>query len=82
MDVVIRKYGNSSVVVLPPALMRDLGIQVGTSLSMNATDGVITLAPKKRYTLEALVAQCNPKAKPAADMTAWDNMPSVGRERI
>jgi antitoxin ChpS len=82
LDAVIRKYGNSSVVVLPPALMRDLGIQVGTSLSMKAADGVITLAPKKRYTLEELVAQCNPKAKPPADMAAWDDMPSVGRERI
>jgi antitoxin ChpS len=82
MDVVIRKYGNSSVVVLPPALMRDLGIQVGTSLSMNAADGVITLAPKKRYTLEELVAQCNSKAKSPVDMAAWNNLPSVGRERV
>ena len=82
MDVVVRKYGNSSVVVLPPAFMRDLGIQVGSSLAMSTTDGVITLAPKKRYTLEDLVAQCNPRAKPPADITAWDNMPSVGREKI
>ena len=82
MDVVIRKYGNSSVVVLPPAFMRDLGIQVGSSLAMSTTDGVITLAPKKRYTLEDLVAQCNPRAKPPADIAAWDNMPSVGREKI
>ena len=82
MDVIIRKYGNSSVVVLPPAFMRDLGIQVGSSLSMSTADGVITLAPKKRYTLEDLVAQCDPRAKPPADIAAWDNMPSVGRERI
>lgn len=82
MDVVIRKYGNSSVVVLPPSLMRDLDIQVGTSLSMNTVDGVITLAPKKRYSLEDLVEQCNPKAKPPRDIADWDNMPSVGRERI
>ena len=82
MDVVIRKYGNSSVVVLPPALMRDLDIQVGSSLAMSTTDGVITLAPKKRYTLEDLVAQCNPKAKPPKDIEAWDGMPSIGRERI
>ncbi len=82
MDVIIRKYGNSSVVVLPPAFMRDLGIQAGSSLSMSATDGVITLAPKKRYTLEDLVAQCNPRAKPPIDIAAWDSMPSVGREKI
>lgn len=82
MDVIIRKYGNSSVVVLPPAFMRDLGIQVGSSLSMSTADGVITLAPKKRYTLEDLVAQCSPRAKPPADIAAWDNMPSVGREKI
>jgi antitoxin ChpS len=83
MDVMIRKYGNSCVVVLPPALMRDLGLQVGTSFSMHSdSDGVITLAPKKRYRLEDLVAQCNPKAKSPVDMAAWDSMPSVGRERI
>lgn len=83
MDVMIRKYGNSSVVVLPPALMRDLGLEVGASFSMHSnSDGVITLAPKKRYRLEDLVAQCNKRAKPPADMAAWDTMPSVGRERI
>jgi antitoxin ChpS len=82
MDTVIRKYGNSSVVVLPPGLMRDLGIQVGTSLSMKTVDGVITLAPKKRYSLEELVAQCKPRAKPPADMAAWDAMPAMGRERV
>jgi antitoxin ChpS len=82
MDTVIRKYGNSSVVVLPPSLMRDLGIHVGTSLSMKTVDGVITLAPKKRYSLEELVAQCKPRAKPPADMAAWDAMPAVGRERV
>ena len=83
MDVVLRKYGNSTVLVLPPGVLRDLDLRVGNSLSMNTTpNGQITLTKKQRYSLSDLIAQCDPKAPVPADIAVWDGMPSVGRERI
>ncbi len=45
-------------------------------------DGKITLSRTRRYTLSALIAQCNPKAPPPADMALWDAAQPVGQEAI
>jgi antitoxin component of MazEF toxin-antitoxin module len=57
----------------------DLGIRIthplakvaGITLTKTA-DGLITLAPKRRHTLADLIAQCDLKAVPPADMAIWD----------
>lgn len=36
--------------------------------------------PRRRYTLAALMAQCDPDAPPPADLAAWDAAPRVGSE--
>jgi antitoxin ChpS len=43
-------------------------------------DAGITLAPKRRYTLADLLAQCDLKAAPPADLALWDNARPVGQE--
>ena len=82
MEVVLRKYGNSTVLALPPAVLKDLGLKAGQSMTLDSTpDGRITLAPKRRYTLADLLAQCNPKvAPPPADLALWDKARPVGQE--
>lgn len=81
MEVVLRKYGNSTVLALPPAVLKHFGLKAGQSMTLNSTpDGRITLAPKRRYTLTDLLAQCDLKAAPPADLAAWDNARRVGRE--
>lgn len=81
MEVILRKYGNSTVLALPPAVLKELGLKVGQSMTLESTpDGRITLAPKRRYTLAGLLAQCDPKASPPADMALWDNARPVGQE--
>jgi antitoxin ChpS len=81
MDVVLRKYGNSTVAVLPPALLRDLGIKAGQSMRLETTpDGRIVLSPMRRYKLADLLEQCDPKARPPADLTLWDAARPVGQE--
>ena len=83
MEVVLRKYGNSTVLALPPALLKDLGLKAGQSMTLDSTpDGRITLAPKRRYTLADLLAQCDPKAAPPADLALWDNARPVGQEAL
>lgn len=81
MQVTLRKYGNSTVAVLPPAVLKDLGIKAGQSMTLQTTaDGRITLSPKRKYRLADLMAQCDLKAPPPADLAAWDSARPAGRE--
>lgn len=81
MQVVLRKYGNSTVAVLPPAVLKDLGLAAGQAMTLGTTDrGEIVLAPKKRYVLSDLIAQCDPKADPPADLHLWDVAKPAGQE--
>jgi antitoxin ChpS len=83
MHVVLRKYGNSTVAVLPPAVLRELDLKAGQPMTLETTpDGRIVLAPKRRYTLKQLLDECDPKATPPADLALWDTARPVGREGI
>lgn len=81
MEVVLRKYGNSTVAVLPPPLLKNLGLSAGQSMTLVTTDdGKIVLARKNKYTLTDMLAACNPKAPPPADMEIWDAAKPAGQE--
>jgi antitoxin ChpS len=81
MEVVLRKYGNSTVLALPPAVLKNSRLKAGQAMTLNSTpDGRITLTPKRRYTLADLLAQCDTKAAPPADLALWDNARPVGQE--
>jgi antitoxin ChpS len=81
MEVILRKYGNSTVAVLPPAVLKNLGIKAGQSMTLDTTaDGKITLSPARRFSLADLLAQCDPKAAPPADLALWDASRPVGQE--
>jgi antitoxin ChpS len=43
-------------------------------------DGKIILEPKRKFQLADMIAQCDLKAEPPADMKGWNNMPAVGGE--
>lgn len=81
MEVILRKYGNSTVVALPPALLKDLQLQPGQAMHLEASpDGRIVLVPKRRYNLAELVAQCDPKAPQPADLALWEAARPAGGE--
>ena len=81
MEVFLRKYGNSTVLALPPAVLKDLGLQAGQSMTLNSLpDGRITLTPRRRHRLAELLAQCDLKAPPPADLAVWDNARPAGQE--
>ena len=83
MEVVLKKYGNSTVAVMPPPVLKDLGIKAGQTMTLATTaDGKIVLSPKRKHTLAAMIAQCDPKAPPPVDLRLWDVARPVGQEVI
>ena len=73
--------GNSTALVMPPPVLRDLGIGVGHHLTLSTTpDGKIVLTPKRKYVLAEMIAQCDLKAPMPADLTLWDVAQPVGQE--
>ena len=81
MEVTLRKYGNSTVAVLPPAVLKELGLSAGQSMTLQTTEeGAIVLARKKKYSLADLIAQCDLKAPPPDDLGLWDVAKPVGQE--
>ena len=83
MEIALKKMGNSTAIVIPPPVLRDLGIGAGQKLTLAITpDGKIVLTPKRRYVLADMIAQCDPKAAPPADLALWDVARPVGGEVI
>lgn len=81
VEVVLRKFGNSTGAVFPSAVLRDLGLKAGLSMTMDTTpNGGIILSPKRKYCLAELLAQCDSTASPPADMDLWDAAEPVGQE--
>ena len=81
MEITLRKYGNSTVAVLPPPLLKELRLAAGQFMTLSTTgDGKIILAKKRKYTLDDLIAQCDASAPKPADIELWDAAEPVGRE--
>lgn len=80
----LRKVGGSVMLVIPPAILEQLELKPGACVGL-AIDGerlVMQPRPKPRYTLDELLAKCDPTADPAMseEDRLWINLPPVGRE--
>ena len=81
MEIVLKKMGNSTALVMPPPVLKDLGLSVGHHMTLNTTpDGKIVLTPKRRYTLADMISQCDLNAPMPADLTLWDVARPAGQE--
>jgi antitoxin ChpS len=81
MELSVQKWGNSTAVRLPSELLKLLKVKVGDKLSVNLRpDGVLLKRARPSYSLEDLLAQCDPVAPEPDDLSDWSNMNSVGRE--
>jgi antitoxin ChpS len=81
----LRKVGGSVMLVIPPAILDQLELKAGTTVALAVDSGrlVIQPRPKPRYTLDELLAKCDPAAtakKMTKEDRLWIDLPAVGRE--
>lgn len=81
MELSIQKWGNSAAVRLPTELLGLLKASLGDKLVVDVRpEGIMLKAKRPAYSLNELVAQCDPTAPEPADLAAWNNVKPVGRE--
>ena len=85
----LRKVGGSVMLAVPPALLDILRLQPGATVGIAVESGRLVVKPqqRRRYTLNELLAQCDPKAPRARgsarkEEQEWLASKSVGRELI
>jgi antitoxin ChpS len=61
----LRKVGGSVMLAVPPALLDILQLQPGAKVGIAVESGRLVMdpRPRRRYTLDELLAQCDPKAR-------------------
>ena len=84
--VILRRAGGSLTLTIPKALAKSLGLSEGARMGV-AAEGKRLIAeaapdPKPAYTLEELLAQCDPDAPMSGDERDWLNAPAAGNEII
>ena len=71
------------MLAVPPAMLDELGIGVDSVVDLAVKGGKLVVEAKrrKRYTLDELIAQCDPRA-PLEDDRRWVTDGAIGRELI
>jgi antitoxin ChpS len=80
----LRKVGGSVMLAVPPALLDILQLQPGARVGIAIERGRLVVQPRqrRRYTLDELLAQCDPKARRSKREREWLESKPVGGELI
>jgi antitoxin ChpS len=80
----LRKVGGSVMLAVPPALLDILHLQAGAKVGIAIESGRLVVEPRQRprYTLDELLAQCEPDAPRAREEQEWLDSKPVGAEFI
>jgi antitoxin ChpS len=80
----LRKVGGSVMLAVPPALLDLLGLRPGAKVDVVAEGGRLIVAARKRprYSLDELLAQCDPNAVLTGEEQEWLEDGAAGEELI
>ena len=80
----LRKVGGSIMLAVPPALLEVLRLRPGAKVGIGVEKGRLVVEPENRprYTLDELLAQCDPKAARTSEEREWLNSKAAGSELI
>jgi antitoxin ChpS len=77
----LRKVGGSVMLALPPTILEAVGLTAGTPVTVEVKGRSLVIEPRRpRYTLNELLAQCNPRARRSKEDQEWLDAPAAGRE--
>jgi antitoxin ChpS len=80
----LRKVGGSIMLAVPPALLDLLRLRPGVTVGITVESGRLVVEPqlRPRYTMDELLAQCDPRAARSKDDREWLRGKPVGGELI
>jgi antitoxin ChpS len=80
----LRKVGGSIMLAVPPALLDILHLRPGAKVGLAVRSGRLVVEPQQRprYTLDELLAQCNPRAPRSKEERKWLTDNPAGGELI
>jgi len=80
----LRKVGGSVMLAVPPALLDVLHLRAGAKVGLTVGNGCLVVEPsaRPRYTLDELLAQCDPLVELTAQEREWLDAPTIGNEVI
>lgn len=80
----LRKVGGSIMLAVPAAILELLHLEAGAAVDVAIDDGRLVIAPivRPRYTLEELIAQCDPSAEISEEDREWLDAKPVGKELL
>ena len=77
MRITIKRWGNSSGMVIPNVVMKELNLRPGQRVSNNQ----LILTPiSRRYSLDELLAQCDMNATELSEQDVWGKSTPAGDE--
>ena len=77
----LRKVGGSIMMIVPPSLLDQLHLQSGSVVGLIVDNGRLIAEPRRpHYSLEELLAQCDPNADFSVYEREWSDINSVGLE--
>ncbi|EJA1200530.1 type II toxin-antitoxin system antitoxin ChpS [Escherichia coli] len=81
MRITIKRWGNSSGMVIPNIIMKELNLQPGQSVEAQVSNNQLILTPvSKRYSLDELLAQCDMNAAELSEQDVWGKSTPAGDE--
>lgn len=80
----LRKVGGSIMLAVPPPLLDLLSLRPGSRVGVAVQNGRLVVEPQRRprYSLNELLAKCNPRAPRSKRDRQWLSDRAVGRELI
>lgn len=78
----LRKVGGLVMLAVPPALLDILNLHVGATVGVAVDGGRLIVEPQQKphYSLDELLARCDPNAPVTDEDSAWFDVKPVGRE--
>ncbi len=80
----LRKVGGSVMLAVPPSILDLLHLTAGSTVGVTVEKGRLIIEPqrKRRYTLDELLAQCDPAGPITDEERQWLEAPPKGDEII